>query len=85
MAGRGNRANSTANAIIYRLYKYFEKESVKSKCRGPLKVTSKTAETTGYSERTVRRIVAEKLEISGAPFTPLPKQYKGREDEYSTG
>ena len=54
MPGRGKRANRTANTSIYHVYKYFEKGSAKSKYRGPLKLTSKTAEVTGYSEHTVR-------------------------------
>ena len=44
---------------------------MESKYRGPPKVTLKTAEETRYSERTVRRIVAEKSEISGAAFTSV--------------
>ena len=46
MPGRGMRVNRTANASIYHVYKYFEKGSVKSKYRGPPKLTSKTAEGT---------------------------------------
>ena len=76
MPGRGKRANSTSKAIIYNVYKYFEKESAKNKCRRPPKLTSKTAEATGYSERTVRRIVAKKSEMSGAAFTSPAKRYK---------
>ena len=72
-------------SIYNHVYKYFEKESVNSKYRRPSKLTSKTAEVTGYSESTVRRIVAERLEISGAAFMSPPKRYKGREDEYDTG
>ena len=52
---------------------------MKSKHRGPPKLTSKTAEATGYSERTARVNVAEKLEISGAAFTSPPKRYKVEE------
>ena len=69
--GRGKRANRTANASVY---KYFEKGSAKSKYRGPPKLTSKAAEATGYSECTVRRIVAERLEISGAVLASPPKR-----------
>ena len=65
MSGRGRRANSTAKSIIYNLYKYFERENAKSKYRGTPKLTFKTVEATGYSEHTVRRIVAVKSEISG--------------------
>ena len=84
MPGRGKRVNRTANASIYNVYKYFKKGSVKSKYRGPPKLTPKTAEATGYSERTVRRIIAEKLEISGAAFTSPPKRCEVKE-EYNTG
>ena len=84
MPGRGKRANRTANASIYHVYRYFEKVSAKNNYRGPPKLTSKTAEATGYSERTVRRIVAERSEISGAVFTSPPKQCKVKE-EYNTG
>ena len=73
MPGRGKRANKTANAIIYHVYKYFKKGSVKSMYRGPPKLTPKTAESTSYSERTVRRIVAEKWEISVIAFASPPK------------
>ena len=74
MPVRGKRANRTANATIYHVYKYFEKRSAKNKCRGPPKSTSKTAEAIGYSERTVRRIVADKSKISGAAFASRPKR-----------
>ena len=84
MPGRAKRANLTANARIYHVYKYFEKGSAKSKYRGPPKLTLKTAEATGYSERTVRRIVAEKAETSGAAFASLPKCCKVQE-KYNTG
>ena len=50
--GRGKRANTTAKTIIYSVYQYFQKETAKSKYRGALKLTSRTAEATGYSERT---------------------------------
>ena len=76
MPGRGKRANSTAQTIIYNVYQYFQKETAKNKYRGALKLTSRTAEATGYSERTVRRIVTEKTELEGAPFTSPPKRYR---------
>ena len=60
MPGRGKRVNSTAKTVIYNVYKYFQRESTKSKYRGPPKSTHKTAEATGYGDRTVRRIVSEK-------------------------
>ena len=74
MPGRGKRVNRTANTSIYHVYKYFEKGSAKSKYRGPPILTSKTAEATGYSERTVRRIVAEMSEFSGTAFMSPPKR-----------
>ena len=63
MPGRRKRVNRTANASIYHVYKYIEEGSAKSKYRGLPKLTSKTAEATSYSERIVRRIVAEKSEM----------------------
>ena len=68
MPGRGKRVNSTAKNIIFNVYKYFERESAKTKNRVPPKLTHKTAEAKGYGERTVRRIVAEKSALSGAAF-----------------
>ena len=76
MSGKGKQVNSTARAIIYSVYKYFERECTKSKSRGPPKLTFKTAKATAYSEHTVRRVVAEKSAISGAAFTSLAKRYK---------
>ena len=63
---------SCCNSLLWpcleeeREYKSVEKGSAKSKYRRPLKLTLITTEATGYSERTLRRIVAEKYEISGA-------------------
>ena len=54
-SGKGRRVNSTAKAIVYNVYKYFERENAKSKNRGPLKFTFKTAKATGYIERTVKQ------------------------------
>ena len=77
MLGRGKRPNTTPNIIIYNVYQYFQKETVKIKYRGALKLTSRTAETTWYSERMyMRRIVAEKTELDGAAFTSPPKRYR---------
>ena len=58
------------------MYQYFQKETEKNKYRGALKLMSRTAEATGYSNRTVRRIVTEKTELEGAAFTSLPKRYR---------
>ena len=76
MSGRGKRVRSAAKAIIFNVYKYFERQASKSKYRGPSQVTRKTAESTGYPERTVRRIVGEKASLCGAAFTSPAKRYK---------
>ena len=44
--------------------------------QGPPKLTSRTADATDYSERTVRRIVAEKKSLEGATFGSPAKRYK---------
>ena len=76
MPGKGKRVNSTAKSIIFNVYSYFERQSQKSKVRGPPKLTSRTADATGYSERAVRRIVAEKKSLEGAAFGSPAKWYK---------
>ena len=76
MPGRGKRVNSTAKNIIFNVYSFFEKESAKTKNKAPPRLTHKTAEATGYSERTVRRIVSEKSAQSGAAFCSPAKRYK---------
>ena len=55
---------------------YFERQSQKSKGRGPPKLTIRTTDVTGYSERTVHRIVAENKSLQGAAFGSHAKQYK---------
>ena len=75
MPGKGKRVNSTAKTI-FNAYSYFERQSMKSKGRGPPKLTSRTADATGYSERTVRRIVAEKKSLEIAAFGLPAKRYK---------
>ena len=76
MPGRGKRVNSTAKNIVFNVYKYFERESAKTKNRVLPKLTHKTAEATGYGERTVRRIVAVKSALSGAAFSSPARWYK---------
>ena len=76
MPGSGKRVNSTAKNIAFNVYKYLERESAKIKNRVPPKLKHKTAEVTGYGERTVRRIVAEKSALSGAAFSSPAKRYK---------
>ena len=51
-------------------------DSQKSKGRSPPKLTSRTADATDYSERTVRRIVAENKSLEGAVFGSPAKRYK---------
>ena len=67
---------SAAKAIIFNVYKYFERQASKNKYRGPSHVTRKTAEATGYSEQTVRRIVGKKALLCGGAFTSPAKRYK---------
>ena len=76
MPGRGKRAKSTAKNIIFNVYKYFERESAKTKNRVLPKLTHKTAEPTGYGECIVRRIVAKKSALGGAAFYTPAKRYK---------
>ena len=76
MPGRGKRVSSTAKTIIFNAFPYFERQSQKSKAKGPQRLMDKTAKATGYCERTVRRVVAEKRASDGATFVSPAKQYK---------
>ena len=76
MLGKEKRVNSIAKTIILNVYSYFERQSQKNKVRGPPKLTRRRADATGYSERTVHRIVAEKKSLEGAAFGSPAKRYK---------
>ena len=66
--------NCTAKNIMY---KYFERESTKTKSRMSPKLRYKTADATGYCEPIVRRIVAGKSALSGAAFSSPAKLFVG--------
>ena len=76
MPGRGKRLNTTAKTTIYNVYQYFKRESAKSKYKVHPKLANKTAKATGYSETTVRRVVAKKSAMRGAAFSSPAKRYK---------
>ena len=78
MPGKGKRVNSTAKTIIFNVYSYFERQSQKSKGRGPPKLTSRTVDATGYSERAVRRIVAGKNHLKKLHLDHLQSGIKWR-------
>ena len=50
---KGKKLNCTAKNIIFSIYSYFEEQHRKSKFRIATKLSSKTAQATGYSIRTV--------------------------------
>ena len=68
--------NSTAKTIITNVYKYFEKQSKKTKSSRPPKLSKKTAEATGYSSRTIEGVIAATQALSGAAFESPAKRYK---------
>ena len=49
---------------------------MKYKSTVPPKLCKKTADATGFSERTVNRVVAEKRELDGSLFPSPSKRYK---------
>ena len=63
---KGKRLNHTAKNIIFSVYSYFKKQHQKYKIRVAAKLSPKTAQATGYSVRTVERVVAMKRASSGA-------------------
>ena len=58
------------------MYAFFEEQHKKSKARVPAKLSTKTAQATGYSVRTVERVLAIKRASSGAAFESPAKRYK---------
>ena len=76
MPGKGKHVNSTAKTKHFYIYSYFERQSQKSKGRGPPKLTRRTKNVTGYSEKIVLRIVAEKKSLEGTAFGSRAKRYK---------
>ena len=75
---KGKRLNHTAKNIIFSTYSYFEEQHRKSKVCVAAKLLSKTAQSTGYSIRTVERVVAMKRASSGAVFQSPVKRYTAR-------
>ena len=76
MPGKGKRLNSAAKTIITNVYQYFEKQSQKTKLSIAPKLSRKTAEATGYSKRTVERVIAQTRALSGSAFESPAKRYK---------
>ena len=55
---------------------FLRRKARRPRTKAPPRLTHKMAEATGYSERTVRRIVSEKSAQSGAAFCSPAKRYK---------
>ena len=72
---KGKKLNRTAKNIIFSVYSYFAEQHWKSKVRVATKLSSKTAQATVYSVRTVKRVVAMKRASSGAAFQSPVKRY----------
>ena len=72
---KGKRLNHTAKNIIFSVYSYFEEQHRKSKFRVAAKLSSKTAQATGYSVCTVERVVAMERASSGVAFQSPVKRY----------
>ena len=68
MPGRGKRVSSTAKTSIFNFFLYFKRQSQKNKAKGPPRLMDKTVKATGYCERSVRRVVAEKRASDGSSY-----------------
>ena len=71
----GKQVKSTSKSIICNVHDYFDWQSKKQKSTPP-KLCKKTAEATGFSERTVNRVLLEKRKLDGSSFTSPNKRYK---------
>ena len=80
---KGRRVTSSSKTIIYNVYRYFERQSSKQKSTVPPKLSKKTADATGFSERTVNRVVAEKRRLEASPFPSPSKRYKKTRERIS--
>ena len=74
MPGRGKRVNSTAKSIIVNVYEYFER-SKKTKASTAPKLVKKISEATGFSVRTVYRVINEKEDLGEGKFESPAKRY----------
>ena len=72
---KGKRVKSTLKSIICNVHDYFDRQSKKQKSTPP-KLCKKIAEATGFSERTVNRVLLEKRKLDGSSFTSPNKRYK---------
>jgi len=72
---KGKRVRSSAKNIICNVYEYFERQNKKQGTTTPPKLCTKTTDATGYSERTVNRVLKEKRGLEGGSFSS-PKRYK---------
>lgn len=72
---KGKRVRSSAKNIICNVYDYFERQNKKQKTTTTPKLCKKTADATGYSERTVNCVLKEKRGLEGGSFS-TPKRYK---------
>ena len=72
---KGKRVKSTSKSIICNVHDYFDRHSKKQKSTPP-KLCKKTAEATGFSERTVNCVLLEKRKLDGTSVTSPNKRYK---------
>lgn len=61
---------------IYQVYDYFDCQSKKQKTTSPPELCKKMAEATGYTERTISRILKEKRNLDRDVFSSLAKGKK---------
>ena len=74
---KGKRIRSREKEIICRVYEYFDRQSKKQKATTPLKLCKKTAEATGFTVRSVNRILGKKRSLEDDDTFPSPtKRYK---------
>ena len=59
---KGKRVKSTSKSIICNVHDYFDRQSKKQKSTPP-KLCKKTAEATGFSERTVNHCELNPIEL----------------------
>ena len=69
----GKRLKSQTKKVVAHVYDYFEELSRCKRTQGPLK---RTADATGLSRASIKRLRKEKVDTGGAAFSTPTKRYR---------
>ena len=76
---KGKCIRSRENEIIYNVHQYFQRQSKEQKT--PPKLCEKTAQATGFTKRSVYRVLSEKRVLGDDIAFPSPKKRYSKSKE----